>query len=251
MREGDTAKAGAPLFAVDTDLQRADLMMNEAALINAQQAYDRASKTAQDRLRNREGPRGRGGRAAQRPGPRRYLEDPARPPQNGEPRHRHGAAGLFPAGRDWCRPAGRSSRCCRPAISRSASMCRKPCCRASPMASRSRSTATAARPTLPARVSFIARLAEFTPPVIYSREERSKLVYLIEALPEQPDALRVGQPIDVALAETATQARGRPGRSLFSDLAGPSAALRAGCRRPGTEQCRAASRRPPPPGAKP
>ena len=52
---------------------------------------------------------------------------------------------------------------------------------------------------LTARVSFIADQSEFTPPVIYSLEERSKLVYLIEALPEKPGALRVGQPVDVTL----------------------------------------------------
>jgi HlyD family secretion protein len=55
---------------------------------------------------------------------------------------------------------------------------------------------------LKARVSFISGSAEFTPPVIYSLEERSKLVFLIEALPDQPDKLRVGQPIDVALSAT-------------------------------------------------
>jgi HlyD family secretion protein len=48
-------------------------------------------------------------------------------------------------------------------------------------------------------VSFIAKSAEYTPPVIYSLEERNKLVFLIEALPEQPDKLRVGQPVDVLL----------------------------------------------------
>ena len=50
-----------------------------------------------------------------------------------------------------------------------------------------------------ARVSFISRTAEYTPPVIYSLEERSKLVFLIEALPDNPEKLRVGQPIDVTL----------------------------------------------------
>jgi HlyD family secretion protein len=52
---------------------------------------------------------------------------------------------------------------------------------------------------LTARVSFIARQSEFTPPVIYSLDERSKLVFLIEALPDKPHALRVGQPVDVSL----------------------------------------------------
>lgn len=52
---------------------------------------------------------------------------------------------------------------------------------------------------LPARITFISRNAEFTPPVIYSRQERHKLVYLVEARPEQAEKLRVGQPIDVRL----------------------------------------------------
>ena len=53
---------------------------------------------------------------------------------------------------------------------------------------------------LKAHVSFISGSAEFTPPVIYSLEERSKLVFLIEALPDAPDKLKVGQPIDVTLS---------------------------------------------------
>jgi HlyD family secretion protein len=52
---------------------------------------------------------------------------------------------------------------------------------------------------LTARVSFIARQSEFTPPVIYSLDERAKLVFLVEALPDKPGELRVGQPVDVTL----------------------------------------------------
>ena len=54
---------------------------------------------------------------------------------------------------------------------------------------------------LAAKVSFIARSAEFTPPVIYSLEERAKLVFLIEARPEQPEKFRVGQPVTVTLPQ--------------------------------------------------
>ena len=50
---------------------------------------------------------------------------------------------------------------------------------------------------LTARITFIASQAEFTPPVIYSRDERAKLVFRVEAIPEKPDALRVGQPVAV------------------------------------------------------
>jgi HlyD family secretion protein len=49
-----------------------------------------------------------------------------------------------------------------------------------------------------AKVRFIAPNAEFTPPVIYSRDERTRLVFMVEARPtERLDALRVGQPVDV------------------------------------------------------
>jgi HlyD family secretion protein len=60
---------------------------------------------------------------------------------------------------------------------------------------------------LTARVSFIARQSEFTPPVIYSVEERSKLVFLVEALPDKPGALRVGQPVDVSVVQPTSTAQ--------------------------------------------
>jgi HlyD family secretion protein len=50
-----------------------------------------------------------------------------------------------------------------------------------------------------AKISFIARQAEFTPPVIYSEQERNKLVFLVEAIPEKPAELRVGQPVNVTV----------------------------------------------------
>ena len=50
-----------------------------------------------------------------------------------------------------------------------------------------------------ARVSFISTQAEFSPPVIYSLEERARLVFRIEALPERPEDVRIGQPASVAL----------------------------------------------------
>jgi HlyD family secretion protein len=52
-----------------------------------------------------------------------------------------------------------------------------------------------------AKISFIAPQAEYTPPVIYSRENRAKLVFLVEARPESTDAtLNPGLPVEVALA---------------------------------------------------
>ena len=55
------------------------------------------------------------------------------------------------------------------------------------------------RAGLKGRVSYVAREPEFTPPVIYSREERGKLVFLIEAIPDDPTAIRPGLPVEVAL----------------------------------------------------
>ncbi|MHB1351573.1 MAG: HlyD family secretion protein [Desulfobulbaceae bacterium] len=51
----------------------------------------------------------------------------------------------------------------------------------------------------PAAISYISPQAEYTPPVIYSRETRAKLVYLIEARPAAADApaLHPGQPVEV------------------------------------------------------
>ena len=52
-----------------------------------------------------------------------------------------------------------------------------------------------------ATVSFIAPQAEDTPPVIYSKDNRTKLVFLVEAKPAAQDAskLHPGQPVDVRL----------------------------------------------------
>lgn len=55
-------------------------------------------------------------------------------------------------------------------------------------------------PPLSARVSFVSDSAEYTPPVIYSREERAKLVYRVEARPDTPAAARPGQPVTVRLS---------------------------------------------------
>ena len=53
-----------------------------------------------------------------------------------------------------------------------------------------------------AHISHIATQPEFTPPVIYSNAQRSKLVFMVEALPEPADAakLKPGQPLEVRRA---------------------------------------------------
>lgn len=51
---------------------------------------------------------------------------------------------------------------------------------------------------IPAKVSFVSDQAEYTPPVLYSKASRSKLMFLVEARLEGA-ALRPGQPVDVRI----------------------------------------------------
>jgi HlyD family secretion protein len=50
-----------------------------------------------------------------------------------------------------------------------------------------------------ARISFLSPETEYTAPVIYSRDQRDKLVVMVEARPDDPKRppLRVGQPLEV------------------------------------------------------
>jgi HlyD family secretion protein len=52
-----------------------------------------------------------------------------------------------------------------------------------------------------AAISYISSQAEYTPPVIFSRENRAKLVFLVEARPATDEATRLhpGQPVEVRL----------------------------------------------------
>jgi HlyD family secretion protein len=60
--------------------------------------------------------------------------------------------------------------------------------------------------TISGHISRIATQPEFTPPVIYSNGQRSKLVFMVEAQPPPADAnrLRPGQPLDVRPATAPT-----------------------------------------------
>ena len=54
---------------------------------------------------------------------------------------------------------------------------------------------------VPATITFISTQVEYTPPVIYSNENRSKLVFMVIAKPpvEKAAALHPGQPLEVTL----------------------------------------------------
>jgi HlyD family secretion protein len=58
---------------------------------------------------------------------------------------------------------------------------------------------------LTATIDFIATEAEFTPPILYSKENREKLVYRVEARPmDGAVVLKVGQPVDIRLVPRET-----------------------------------------------
>jgi HlyD family secretion protein len=54
---------------------------------------------------------------------------------------------------------------------------------------------------VPAKIAFISTQCEYTPPVIYSNENRSKLVFMVIAKPplDKAAALHPGQPLEVTL----------------------------------------------------
>jgi len=64
---------------------------------------------------------------------------------------------------------------------------------------------------LRARISFLSSEAEFTPPVIFSEQERAKLVFRVEARPLNADMrLPIGLPVTVTPAEPAQTSGQRP-----------------------------------------
>jgi HlyD family secretion protein len=55
------------------------------------------------------------------------------------------------------------------------------------------------RPALEAKINYLAPRPEYTPPILYNRANRAKLVFMVEALfaPDQARDLHPGQPVDV------------------------------------------------------
>lgn len=60
---------------------------------------------------------------------------------------------------------------------------------------------------IPATISFVASAPEYTSPLIYSKENRATLVFMVEARPaaQQAALLHPGQPLEVRLAHTKVQ----------------------------------------------
>lgn len=204
VREGDAVITHAPLFTVDDDLQQADLAVKRAAVINSQQTYDRAQellkaaagtqKTYEDAeagLRQAKANLA----ASETHLTRRVVFSPVdgtveqvyyRPGET-VPAMRPVVA-LLPPGNLKLRFF--APQVLLPEITYGETV---------------DVSCDGCEQGLTAKISFISRSAEFTPPVIYSLEERAKLVFLIEARPEHPEKFRVGQPVTVTLPKQASQ----------------------------------------------
>jgi HlyD family secretion protein len=201
VREGDAISEGAPLFTVDAELQRDNVAMAQAALTNARQAFERAqallktSAGTQKALEDAEAAL-RTAEARLATAQTRLARRKASSPVTGAVQQIYYRPGeLVPAGRpvvSLLPPGNVKIRFFVPeatlpkfALGDAVSIHCDGC-----------------KADVPARVTFISRTSEFTPPVIYSLDERSKLVFLIEARTDTPGDLRVGQPVDVKFVES-------------------------------------------------
>lgn len=208
VREGSRVNQGEVLFTVDDDLQRADVVVRNAAVQSAQQAFDRAKellKSAAGTQKNYDDAEAalRQAKANLAWSETRLSRRRALSPNEGVIQQVYYRPGeTVPAGKPVVAllpPGNLKVRFFAPetqlpeikfgdAVTFSCDGCEQ---------------------GLTGKVSFIARSSEYTPPVIYSMDERSKLVYLIEARPDRPEKFRVGQPISVTLAPAAPKEAAR------------------------------------------
>jgi HlyD family secretion protein len=198
VREGDHAERGALLFTVDPDLQLADVAMQEAAVKNAQTAYDRAQQLAktqagtQKSLDDAEAAL-RTAQARLNSAQTKLVRRKVFSPVTGSVQQIYYRGGeLVAAGKPILALLPPGNLKVRFFVSEAMLPKLK---FGDPVAI----TCDGCGAGILARISFISRASEFTPPVIYSMDERAKLVFLIEARPERPERLRVGQPVSVAL----------------------------------------------------
>ncbi len=196
--EGDWVKTGDALYTVDNDLQQADLAQVKASLKNAQQTYDRASmllKTGAGTQKDFDAAEAvlRDAQARLNSSQTRLARRSIFSAVEGTVQQIYFRPGeMVPASRpvlSLLPPGNIKVRFYVPESAVPGIAYGDPV----------RVSCDGCAKDLTARVSFIARQSEFTPPVIYSLEERAKLVFLIEALPEKPGDLRVGQPVGVTL----------------------------------------------------
>lgn len=196
VREGDQVEGGTLLFALDDDLQQADLNQGNATLANAKQTYDRAAslmKTGSGTQANLDS-----AVSALRVAEARVVTSQTR-----LARRRMNAPIVGTIQQIYFRE-GETVPAQRPVVSilppgnmKVRFFVPEPELPKLKVGDEVRVTCDGCANDLSATIYFIATMAEYTPPVIYSLDERSKLVYLIQARPNKPDSLRVGQPVSI------------------------------------------------------
>lgn len=204
VRQGDQVEKGDLLFTLDDDLQKADVVVKQSAVSTAQQAYSRAEellKSASGTQKALDDARAslQQAQANLAWSQTRLARRRAVSPASGSIQEVYFRPGeTVPPGRPVVAllpPSNLKVRFFVPERELAAIKIDE--------------TVTVACDScekgLTAKVSFIARSAEYTPPVIYSMEERAKLVYLVEARPEHPEKFRVGQPVSVRRASEAAK----------------------------------------------
>jgi HlyD family secretion protein len=199
VREGDEVKSGDRLYSVDDDLQQANLNQNKATLANAQQSFDRASSLSKT---------GSGTQATldSSVSALRVAEAQVASSETRLAR-RIGFAPIAGTVQQVYFREGETVPAQRPVLSIMPPGNMKvrfyvPEADLPKLAigDEVRVTCDNCSADLTARIYFLSTTAEYTPPVIYSLDERNKLVYLVQARPSHPDSLRVGQPISVFLS---------------------------------------------------
>jgi len=202
VREGNQVELRASLFTLDADLQLADVAMQQAAVKNAQLAYDRAVsllKTAAGTQRAVDDAEAalRTAQARLNSAQTRLTRRKGFSPVAGSVEQIYYRGGeMVPAGKPVVALLPPGNIKVRFFVNEATLPKLK-------LGDAVKVSCDGCADNIDAKISFIARSSEFTPPVIYSQEERSKLVFLIEARPEKPELLRVGQPVSVALPEQA------------------------------------------------
>ena len=208
VREGDEVKAGEELYSVDDDLQQANLNQSNATLANAQQSYDRAAAL------NKTG----AGTQATLDAAVAALRVADAQDNTSKTRmaRRIGYAPVNGAVQQIYFRVGETVPAMRPVLSimppgnmKVRFYVAEPDLPKITIGDEVRIICDNCSADLTAKIYFIATSAEYTPPVIYSLDERNKLVYLIQARPSRPDSLRVGQPISVYLNPTTPVANRR------------------------------------------
>ncbi len=198
VREGDPVEKDAPLFALDADLQKAAVQQSEATLANAQQTFNRAQQliktgsgtkkefdAAQSALTEAE--------AKLNSLQTRLARRSVFSPSNGTVQQIYFRPGeVVAAGRPVVSLFSPENIKLRFFVSE-ATLPRIA------LGDAIRVRCDGCATDITGRVSFISATAEYTPPVIYSLEERAKLVFLVEARPDRPESVRVGQPIRVVM----------------------------------------------------